>query len=48
MAGQILRCPTKKNKNVWRIRWDGPRDQFGKRKRLHETAGEQRRKLKRF
>ena len=38
MAGQILRCPTKKDKNVWRIRWDGPRDQFGKRKRLHETV----------
>ena len=38
MAGQILRCSTKKDKNVWRIRWDGPRDQFGKRKRLHETV----------
>ena len=38
MAGQILRCPTTKDKNVWRIRCDGPRDQFGKRKRLHETV----------
>ena len=38
MAGQITRHPTKKDKNVWRIRWDGPRDKSGKRKRIHETS----------